>query len=282
MALAFLAIAAFSLLAGRLESAIAERASRLPPRKSARALRGLAGLLRTFYPQAFVALFFTESILLSAKAFGGISHDDFFMAADQTLFGFQPAREFHRLFGGSPLLNEIMFGAYFAYFAFMVTAIWLPFIKGNRAEAERQMFVVAALTAITCLWYVLFRVQGPKYWLPDLEAAWYDGLEGGLFVGLFKRTIANATLSGAAFPSTHVILTLTTLGFAFRNDRRYFLAYLPVAVAICCSTVYIYAHWATDALGGIAVAALLAPLFYRLYGAALRVIDRLDGAGTRP
>jgi membrane-associated phospholipid phosphatase len=273
MALAFLGIAAFCLLAGRLESAAWSKASKLKSKKRADALRGAASFVRTYYPQAFIAAFFTESILLSAQALGGLSHDDFFMAADQRIFGFQPAREFSKIFGGLPWLNEIMFGVYFLYFAFMAVAIWIPFLKGNRAEGERQMFTVAALMAVACVWYVFFRVQGPKYWLPDLRAAWYDSVEGGLFVGLFQRSLATTTLSGAAFPSTHVILTLTTLAFARRNDRRYFHAYLPIAFLILCSTVYIYAHWAVDILGGMLFALILAPLFYRAYEGARRRIE---------
>jgi membrane-associated phospholipid phosphatase len=272
MSLAFLAIALFSLLAPRAEARLAASAAwrASPP------LRALAPFVRTYYPQAFIALFFSESILLSAQALGGISHDDLFAAADQALFGFQPAREFSRAFGAPPLLNEIMFGAYFLYFAFMVFAVWIPYLKGDRAEGERQAFVVAATMAIACVWYVFFRVQGPKYWLPDLRDSWYDGIKGGLFVKLFQHSLAKATLSGAAFPSTHVILTLTTLGLAYRNDRRFFAAYVPVAALILCSTVYIYAHWASDVLGGILIALVLPPLLYRLYGPADALARRLS------
>lgn len=286
MALAFLAIAAFSLLAGRLESALSAKAGAMASKKKAGILRGLASFVRTYYPQPLIAAFFPESILLSAQALGGLSHDDFFMAADQRIFGFQPAREFSRAFGHLPWLNEIMFAVYIGYFAFMVFAIWIPYFKGDRAEGERQMFVVAALIAVACVWYVFFRVQGPKYWLPDLREAWYDGFKGGFFVGLFKSTLAHATLSGAAFPSTHVILTCATLALAFKNDRRYFAVYLPIAVLILCSTVYIYAHWAVDILGGIAFVGVFAPLFYRLYVKADRVALRLSNGpaqanGTR-
>jgi membrane-associated phospholipid phosphatase len=277
MALAFLGIAAFSLLAGRIESALSAMADAMSSKRGSAILRSLASFVRTYYPQAFIALFFTESILLSAEAFGGASHDDFFMAIDEAIFGFQPAREFSRAFGHLPWLNEIMFGVYFAYFAFMVFAIWIPYLKGNQAEGERQIFVVASLMAVVCVWYVFFRVQGPKYWLPDLRESWYRGIDGGLFVGLFQRSLANATLSGAAFPSTHVVLTLTTLVLAFKNDRRFFAVYLPVAALILCSTVYIFAHWAVDILGGIAYAAIFAPLLYRAYPKADRAALRLSG-----
>jgi membrane-associated phospholipid phosphatase len=270
MAAAFLAVAAFSLLSPLAESRLGGRGAR-PTR--------IAGFVRTYYPQAFIALFFTEAILLSSQALGGASHDAFFEAADLAIFGFQPAREFSRSLGSPPLLNEIMFGAYFTYFAFMVFSVWIPFLKGDRAEGERQVFALTATMALVFVWYVFFRVEGPKYWLPDLRNSWYDGIKGGLFVRLFQHSLAKATLSGAAFPSTHVILTLTTLALAYRNDRRFFALYLPVALLIVCSTVYIYAHWASDVIGGILVAALLPTLFYRLYPRADALAARLSPRG---
>jgi len=272
MAAAYLGIMALSLLAP-LAEARAESA-------------GFGGrafvFLRTYYPQAFIAVFFTDAILLSAQAFGGVPHDAFFAAADKSMFGFQPARQFSRALGSRAWINEIMFGVYFAYFPFMITAIWIPFFKGDREEGERQLFTVCATIAVVFTWYVFFRVEGPKYWLPDLRKVWYDRMQGGFFVALFKRSLAKATLSGAAFPSTHVILTLTTLALAYRNDRRFFAVYLPLAVLILCSTVYIRAHWASDIFGGALAALLLAPLFYRLHERAEKLATAVGGRLSAP
>jgi len=269
MAAAYVALASLSFIVPLAET-------RLPALSRSRIGGQAVSFLRTYYPQAFIALFFTDAILLSAQALGGVSHDDFFAAADQAIFGFQPAREFYKAFGSYAWINEIMYGSYFAYFAFMVITVWIPFFKGDREEGERQLFAICATVAVICTWYVFFRVQGPKYWLSDLKAAWYDDIQGGLFVSLFQRSLAHATLSGAAFPSTHVYLTLTTLGFAYRNDRRFFALYLPFAALILCATVYIFAHWATDILGGILVALVFPPLFYRLYGTFDRLALRLS------
>ena len=275
MAALYLCIAALSLM-------VPFAASRLSARVGGRRrLAGALDFLRTYYPQAFMALFFTDAILLSAQALGGASHDAFFESADQAIFGFQPAREFSRALGSRAWINELMFGVYFAYFPFMITAVWIPYFKGDRAEGERQIFTVCALAALVCTWYVFFRVEGPKYWLPDLRKAWYDGIEGGFFVALFKRSLATATLSGAAFPSTHVILTLTTLALAFRSDRRYFAVYLPLAALILCSTVYIRAHWASDIVGGALFAIFLAPPLYRHYGGADRLAARVSGRAAK-
>jgi membrane-associated phospholipid phosphatase len=250
----------------------------LAPLSETRCSANVVIFLRTYYPQAFLAIFFTDSILLSTQALGGLSHDALFAASDQAIFGCQPAREFSRVFGSHAWINEIMFGSYFSYFAFMIVTVWIPYIKDDRKEGERQIFAVFATSGVVCTWYVFFRVQGPKYWLPDLHAAWYNGIDGGLFVSIFQHSLANANLSGAAFPSTHVILTLATLGLAYRNDKRFFALYLPMGILIICSTVYIYAHYATDILGGALVAMVIPPFFYRCYGA----VDDLAGQLSLP
>src|SRR5208337_4260241 len=72
MAALYLCIAALSLL-------VPLAASRLPTRAGVRGrLASALDFLRTYYPQAFFALFFTDAILLSAQALGGVSHDAFF------------------------------------------------------------------------------------------------------------------------------------------------------------------------------------------------------------
>jgi PAP2 superfamily. len=270
MAVAYLGLAALCLLMPLLVPAAARigAAWTRGERRPRGTLATAASFVRSYYSELFISLFFTDAILLSARAFGGAPHDAFFAACDQAIFGCQPARELEAALGSRPWVNELMFGSYFAYFAFMAATVWIPFFKGEREEGFRQIFVVAALTALTCVWYVFFRVEGPKYWLADLRASGYGSFEGGPFVGLFQRTLAHATLSGAAFPSTHVILTLTTLGLAWRNDKRYFAVYLPFGCAILLATVYIRAHWATDVLGGALVATLVSPVLYRSYGAA--------------
>jgi membrane-associated phospholipid phosphatase len=243
VAVAFLAIALISLV--------------IAPRIEARSSNPFLLFLRRFYPQAFCAAFFTESILLSSRAMDGFSHDAFFAAADQALFGFQPSVEFSRALGMHSWVNEIMFGAYFVYFALLTVTPWIAWLKGYKGEAARQIYVFTTVFILVDIFYVFFRVQGPKYWFPELNAAWYDHFEGGFFVVFFQRLFANTTLSGAAFPSTHVMLTFLTLSFARRLDRRLFAAYLPISILIILSTVYIYAHYAVDAAGGALFAIIL-------------------------
>jgi len=265
MALFFAAIAAVACLAGFAAPSY-ERSG--------------YSFVRLFYPQLALLPFFSESILISSRAFGGRSYDAVFAAADQWIFGFQPSREFFAAFGHVSWFNELMFGSYFVYFVLLIGTPWLAYLGRRRDEARRQLFV--ALAAMTCLstFYIFFRVQGPKYYFEDLRNAWYDGIEGGVFVAFFKAVFSVTVLSGAAFPSTHVALASVSVVGAARIDRRLLPPYLIAAILIIASTVYIYAHYAVDALGGLAYALVAVPLLHRAYPQVERLCAAVGAAAA--
>ncbi len=231
--------------------------------------------IRLFYPQAFLVLFFTESIMLSSQVFGGISHDAAFAAADEWIFGFQPAREFHKVFESSAVINELMYGSYFAYFVLLITIPWLGWLLGRREEAAKLLFVSVVSMVTLSTFYIFFRVQGPKYYFPDLHSVWYDDIKGGIFVRFFQGLFSTAVLSGAAFPSTHVAMTAVTGYIAYKIDRRLLPPYIIVALFILASTVYIYAHYFVDILGGLVYALVAVPLSSGLYQRVCALCSRL-------
>jgi membrane-associated phospholipid phosphatase len=56
----------------------------------------------------------------------------------------------------------------------------------------------------------------------------------------------------AAFPSSHVGVTTILMMLALRTrSRRLIYGMLPFYVLLCLSTVYIYAHYAIDAIAGL-------------------------------
>ena len=91
----------------------------------------------------------------------------------------------------------------------------------------------------------------------------------------FSRESSEAPPStGAAFPSTHVAFTFLMVIFAARFDRRLLWIYIPGFALVGCATVYLYAHYFADVLGGIAATALLEPLLWRIYPRLRRAPDR--------
>ena len=220
---------------------------------------------RTFYAQLLITPFFMESILLSTQVFGGASHDAFFAALDQRLFGFQPYLVFYKAFETVPRFNELMFGSYFSYYILIATLPWIPWARGDRAETERSVFIYFAMTFAVSVWYVFFRVQGPKYWIPELHTNWYGNFEGFLFVRFFQKTFNMSTLSGAAFPSSHVLFTSLCVILGYRWDKRLLAIYLPALSLVLVATVYIYAHYTIDGLSALFLSPLMYAAAARLY-----------------
>ncbi len=242
----------------------------------------ILSFLRTLYPLLLITPFFLESILLSTQVFGGRSHDAFFRSLDEAIFGFEPYLEFYKSFESFPRFNELMFGSYFSYYVMIATVLWIPWIKGDRRETERSVFVYFLIQFAVAVWYVFFRVQGPKYWVPELHSHWYGSFRGFFFVPFFQRGFETVTLSGAAFPSSHVLFSSLCVLFAWRWDKRFLALYLPMLALVLLATVYIFAHYAVDGLAALVLAPLLFYGANRLYDALPvgRAPNRVPGRAT--
>jgi membrane-associated phospholipid phosphatase len=92
------------------------------------------------------------------------------------------------------------------------------------------------------------------------------GWSDGLFYHLLDMTHDAGERPTAAFPSSHVGCTTVLMMLALHTrSRRLFLGMLPFYVLMCFSTVYIYAHYAIDAIAGLITGIMLYYLLSRLY-----------------
>jgi membrane-associated phospholipid phosphatase len=220
--------------------------------------RFLPRFIRFAYPQIFLLPWFTESIVLSQLIFAGKSHDAVFAKLDGLIFGFQPAMEFHKAFGGRGW-TELFFFGYFTYYFLIILPSWILFAQGREGEASRTLFITLAAFALLQSFYVFFPVQGPKYFFPELRAAWYGNFKGYVFTKVMKRTFDGMNLGGAAFPSSHVAVSLVSLILDAKYLRKLLPAAIPLTLLLFFSTVFIYAHYAVDVFAGIAAGAILFP-----------------------
>ena len=70
----------------------------------------------------------------------------------------------------------------------------------------------------------------------------------------------------AAFPSSHVGITVVLLWLAWRlNGRWLFWVLVPLAVLMFFATFYIQAHYVIDALAGLVTGTLFYWLFHLLF-----------------
>ena len=196
--------------------------------------------------------------------------DPFFAAADQWLFGCQPALLFSQWMP-QHWWSELMHLGYASYYPLMV-AVSLFYFFRCYGRFARATFV---LLASFFLYYVVFDlvpVTGPQYYylaagteqiaagvFPDV-GQWFVCHTASLPIpgwadGFCYHLVAAAHAAGerptAAFPSSHVGVTTILVLLAWKSgSRRLLWSILPFYTLMCMATVYIQAHYAVDVLGG--------------------------------
>lgn len=127
-------------------------------------------------------------------------------------------------------------------------------------------------------------VTGPQYYYP---AVGLDQIAAGVFPnlhdyfmtmreamptpgnpdGVFYQMVVDAHRAGerptAAFPSSHVGISTVLMLLAWQSkNRKLFWILMVFYVLLCLSTVYIYAHYAIDVIGGWLSALLMFTLLH--------------------
>lgn len=217
-----------------------------------------AGMLFVYTVVFLFAVF--ESLALVLPYVQDRRYDAPFAAADAALFGGYPSVWLERF--ASPWLTDGLSVAYFFYFP-MPLILFVPMVvKGKWREVERWLFafLVCYYGAYAC--YGAFPAMGPRFHLPEHATP----LEGAALSDPIRRlidTLEPGTFD--AFPSLHAAILLVTLLAARRESSRLFRVFLPVAVAITVSLVYLRYHWVVDVVAGFLWAPVAVFLAGRLY-----------------
>jgi len=232
--------------------------------------------IRLFYPQLLYILFFGEAILLSQLFYNNYSFDWFFSQIEFLLFRLQPSITFHQLVPNTPLITELVFFSYFFYFPLICTGWWLLYLQGRMKEAVRAFSITTISFYILFLVFTFFPVKGPKYFFPYLNNIWYNNFEGFFFTAFMRNLFNHMNLAGAAFPSSHVAISLVAILLNRRYNWRLALVFIAPTILLFFSTVFIYAHYVVDVIGGIISGILLYNLVPKLYRLCRPCFSKLD------
>lgn len=195
--------------------------------------------------------------------------DWFFASWDQQLFGGQPAVWFSEALPGA-FFSEAFNLGYFSYYP-MILVLMLFYFFCRYPRYEEASFIVMCSFFIYYLIYIAVPVAGPQFYFeaigPENVAAGHFPALGTYFSshtemlpapgyadGFFYHLVAGAQELGerptAAFPSSHIGISMILLILAFRTSKRMGLSLLPFCLLLCCATVYIQAHYLVDAIAG--------------------------------
>ncbi|HEX8950493.1 MAG TPA: phosphatase PAP2 family protein [Polyangia bacterium] len=165
---------------------------------------------------------------------------------------------------GSPWLTRAMVFCYLSYF--FAPAILAALIYwADRRQLFRDFLVSLCVTTLLgYTGYLLVPAVGPYIFQADLFPQRLPG--GGLDSTASVISTIDA-LKGYArdcFPSLHTAHTTVVLAFAWRWSRVAFALYLPIALGLYVSTIYLRMHYAVDVAAGFAVAAIAVAVGPRL------------------
>jgi hypothetical protein len=182
-------------------------------------------------------------------------HSAQLLAWDAWLLGATPAVAWQSAL--LPWMVEVLSAAYLSYQVYVHWAFlsaWCLSVE-RRREFMRCVFTTF-MVGFTV--YFLFPAATPASAFPELFAA---PVQGGAITGFNEMLNARIAARYDAFPSMHVLATLTLLAWDFQNHRvRFWLMLLP-ALLMVVGTLYLRLHYLTDLVTSVALFAVLQSCF---------------------
>ena len=173
------------------------------------------------------------------------------------------------------IVSELLDMGYVMYYPMIAIVIFYYFFCRYN-EFERVSFVVLASFFLYYVAFIFVPVAGPTFYyhavgvseiakgvfpaMGDYFNTHTDclptpGYEDGIFYQLVEDAKAAGERPTAAFPSSHVSLSIVCMMLAWHTkNRKLFYILLPFYVFLCLATVYIQAHYLVDAIAGLLTA----------------------------
>ena len=234
-----------------LRSYLAARRRRAP-HAARHAVADALAVLRDFAP-FFAVLLLYEALHDLTPLLRPDVVDSRLLAIDRALLGVDVALWLGRF--ATPLFTRAMVACYASYFVALPLLACALYFVGER-RLFRDLMVSAVLTTVLgYLGYLAVPAVGPYVFEAALFPTRLPG--GGTETHFFIAAIDD--LRGVArdcFPSLHTAHTTVVLVFARRFRGWLFAAYLPIAVGLYLSTMYLRMHYAVDVAAGFACAAV--------------------------
>jgi membrane-associated phospholipid phosphatase len=235
----------------------------------------VVNFLRHYYPILLYMGFYRETGELHHMFYAGFL-DPVFIKLDAAVFGFQPSLTFMEWLP-YVAISELFYAAYFTYYL-MIAGVGLALFLRNREQFFHYVSVVSFVFYVCYLIYIVLPVMGPRsfyrdpaeYILPvEVQPAHVpavpDTVKAGVFYQIMGFIYRHFEAPGAAFPSSHVAVALTTVWFSFQYLRRIRYVHLADVILLCLSTIYCRYHYAVDVAAGVLTAGVLVPLGHLLY-----------------
>jgi membrane-associated phospholipid phosphatase len=204
----------------------------------------LLAFLSKTYPLVFLAYLYPETDALNNVFYQNL--DMRFVYFEYSIFGFQPSIEFYKHFPNTWMIELMSFG-YFSFYLILIGGLAWIYFK-NLYSFDRAIFIVCSSFYVYYLIFIIFPVVGPQFFFSSP-----DNFVG--MAGPFRWAMSWIELLGerptAAFPSSHIGITVILLILIYREQKLFSLTLLPISILLAFSTVYMKAHYVVDVFAGL-------------------------------
>ncbi len=165
---------------------------------------------------------------------------------DLRLFGAHPALWLGERVG--PVITEFVMICYYSYFLGPVVLGVLLYVRKKSLAYAEYTLGLTLYFVLNYIFYVVVPAVGPRYFLAGmfdapLQGLWLTStLDGLMRTPVFDRD---------CFPSGHTGVTLTVLTFAWRYQRNYFWALLPIGTGLIAGTLIGRFHYGIDLIAAV-------------------------------
>jgi len=202
--------------------------------------------LGDWYPLLIVTALYTEVGLVNLA--DGRAYDRIVLGWEQALFGFQPAREWIRA-NPSASLSWVLYLGYLAYYPIIAAAPLALWATGQHEAMRRAMTTIMATFYLCYTVFLLFPVVGPRHVFPAAD----NVATRTMIAQLTARFLDHVAAWGAAFPSSHVAVSVAATVAAFREWRALGLGLVVPTTLLALGSVYGQFHYAVDVVAGLGV-----------------------------
>ena len=223
------------------------------------------GWLSSWAALILIPLFYTEIALLN-QSFGAGYHDSLVLSWEGFLFG-SPATELAGKYP-YPLLSESLHLAYFSYYPTVYIPPLILFFSRRREAFQTTVVTLLATASVCFVFFVYFPVQGPRYFGPP------ESIPGGPIRALTLSILENGSSRGAAFPSSHMAMTVCQAMVQLRYQPPIGILVTLISVGVGVGAVYGGFHYAIDMLAGAVVGVVVSGITLTY----IRRSDSLPGA----
>ncbi|MFQ5824262.1 MAG: phosphatase PAP2 family protein [bacterium] len=210
--------------------------------------------IRDWYP-LFLYPFLFEEVSIIINVIFPFWLEPWLIKWDYTLLGSHPTIWVQKYFRS--WLTEFMAFSYWSYYFLVPIGGIVLYIKKNKTLFYSFVFNLSMSLYICYFSYLFLTARGPHETLAYLHS---ERAVAGFFDHLIRAIQENASISGAAFPSSHVIAVWIVLIFMFRYKKWIGWALTPLILSLSVSVVYMQYHYAVDSIAGIILVCLTYPL----------------------